>query len=1372
MRKKLLALLLTLCMVLSLLPVTAMAVEGNVSQETGYGNAALPAAPAVTGDVITVTPENAQYTLDGAYGSIDGKTICFSGGDYTDVLVLARPTKFVGSNTEYYNGEWTSEKGWEPVKPNIDWEQLTSTICYYNRKVENVTFTAEEGVVLPGFSYSSGHVYGQNGAPAYDHVRDMEIVDTNRSYHAYSSLKNITFQGLTISGQVFLQNYSGNQSMEAVVSGITFDGCTFTGDASKMDTATFAAVKTGADSRYFTNITVKNCSIKNYYQGVYIQGVDGLTVENCVIENTRHNSIAVQSSTSNPVKGAVLIQENVLKNAQDRAIRFGDMGSDVTSILINNNVMVGSGDTAGELIKAGTLPPGAISLENNYWDGKELSTAVQTFSVPKSTGIISGTFFIELDPAWCAEGYTVVRDGDGNYTVVNLSADNAAARINEKYYATLAAATAAAKDGETVTLLETTTDNPAIVVNNGRKITLDLAGHEIGFAENSYFIVENGALNVTGSGKIYEQVPYTAVITMVGSNETSASEYSVLTVGENVVLEGYSGVLLDKNGNNTSYGTVVTINGTIHGKKDAGGYGSPSISVNGTINATEGNVPKITIASTAEITSERGDSQNNNKAASAGVYAAGYAEWEIEDGAKLSGNDVLSIKSGKFTIKGGTFTADGPFIDPAEAFNNGTESTGAAISITNNNSYARNVELTVEGGTFTSLNGYALYESDTAANQGNALKVGGTFEVLGGAFSGKAGAVSSKHGEKFISGGHFTFNPGAYLAKDKMVAASTEKGYTYMVTNQVKVGETEVAPAPDAAPAVDVTKIPEGSQIDVQTAIENATSSGLDAAAGSVASDSNAVTKEMSETALTKAKEELQVTGTEGSGPAAADIKLVVQPYMEIKAESYSATEAEKTLQVEITPKYNLLVVKAETSVDAPLITNPGTGETKNAAVVEEEKDLPVDRNTRVTISFQLPKGFISGTDAANLYVVHTKKDGTTETYKPTVTEAEQESATGTTEKIYIATFTTNGFSPFLFKVDERTASVQFTDKDGGALDSAVTYTPADVGKALPEAEAPSGQKFRGWKFTALGDTVYQTLTEALLSELNALRLSGTSITATPVFYTPSSGGGSMAYDVIVPADPENGIITVSDTSASPGSTVTITVKPDEGYALSGLTVTAQDGSELSLSDLGNGRYAFTMPESPVAIGVSFGKAGELPFADVAANAWYHEAVQYVYENGMMLGTGETSFSPETKLTRGMAVTILHRLEKEPAAAPNPFTDVADSAYYNEAIAWGAENGIVNGFGNNIFRPDSSITREEFAAILCRYAQYKGMEDSGSGDLSAFTDGDKVGSWAVEYMRWAVGNRVINGNGDGTLRPAGTATRAEAAQMLKNMLAK
>ena len=140
-----------------------------------------------------------------------------------------------------------------------------------------MTFTAEEGVVLPGFSYSSGHVYGQNGAPAYDHVRDMEIVDTNRSYHAYSSLKNITFQGLTISGQVFLQNYSGNQSMEAVVSGITFDGCTFTGDASKMDTATFAAVKTGADSRYFTNITVKNCSIKNYYQGVYIQGVDGLT---------------------------------------------------------------------------------------------------------------------------------------------------------------------------------------------------------------------------------------------------------------------------------------------------------------------------------------------------------------------------------------------------------------------------------------------------------------------------------------------------------------------------------------------------------------------------------------------------------------------------------------------------------------------------------------------------------------------------------------------------------------------------------------------------------------------------------------------------------------------------------------------------------------------------------------------------------------------------------------------------------------------------------------------------------------------------------------------------------------------------------------
>lgn len=1367
MRKKLLALLLTLCMVLSLLPVTAMAVEGNVSQETGYGNAALPAAPAVTGDVITVTPENAQYTLDGAYGSIDGKTICFSGGNYTDVLVLARPTKFVGSNTEYYNGEWTSEKGWEPVKPNIDWEQLTSTICYYNRKVENVTFTAEEGVVLPGFSYSSGHVYGQNGAPAYDHVRDMEIVDTNRSHHAYSSLKNITFQGLTISEQVFLQNYSGNQSMEAVVSGITFDGCTFTGDASKMNTATFAAVKTGADSRYFTNITVKNCSIKNYYQGVYIQGVDGLTVENCVIENTRHNSIAVQSSTSNPVKGAVLIRENVLKNAQDRAIRFGDMGSDVTSILINNNVMVGSGDTAGELIKAETLPPGAISLENNYWDGKELSTAVQTFSVPKSTGIISGTFFIELDPAWCAEGYTVVRDGDGNYTVVNLSADNAAARINEKYYATLAAATAAAKDGETVTLLETTTDNPAIVVNNGRKITLDLAGHEIGFAENSYFIVENGALNVTGSGKIYEQVPYTAVITMVGSNETSASEYSVLTVGENVVLEGYSGVLLDNNGNNTSYGTVVTINGTIHGKKDAGGYGSPSISVNGTINATEGNVPKITIASTAEITSERGDSQNNNKAASAGVYAAGYAAWEIEDGAKLSGNDVLSIKSGKFTIKGGTFTADGPFIDPAEAFNNGTESTGAAISITNNNSYARNVELTVEGGTFTSLNGYALYESDTAANQGNALKVGGAFEVLGGAFSGKAGAVSSKHGEKFISGGYFSTAPDAkYLAEEKTVIAGSYvvDGVTcgYKVDDplpekvKVEIGKTEV-------------EAPAGIAENVTNKIAETTAAGTSEAANSIAANMQEKDKAGEET-YNKAVQELnkdisnEDNKVKDAGEEAA-VTTVVAPRLDIRIQSYD--EENKELKLDIKAVYDIkATTAAEINEIVELNEERDNASNVNTVTIQKNAGELNTAGTDVVIAIPLPESFVS--DGKKLYVKHTKNNRFVAYHKADVS--------GGSDGSKILTFINDkGFSTFEIKVDERTASVQFTDKDGGALDSAVTYTPADVGKALPEAEAPSGQKFSGWKFTVLGDTVYQTLTEDLLSELNAFLVNGgtvTSITATPMFYTPSSGGGTAAYDITVSADPENGTITVSDTSAAPGSTVTITVKPDEGYALSGLTITAQDGSELSLTDLGNGRYAFTMPESPVAIGVSFGKAGELPFADVAANAWYHEAVQYVYENGMMLGTGETSFSPETKLTRGMAVTILHRLEKEPAAAPNPFTDVADSAYYNEAIAWGAENGIVNGFGNNIFRPDSSITREEFAAILCRYAQYKGMEDSGSGDLSSFTDGDKVGSWAVEYMRWAVGNRVINGNGDGTLRPAGTATRAEAAQMLKNMLAK
>lgn len=266
-------------------------------------------------------------------------------------------------------------------------------------------------------------------------------------------------------------------------------------------------------------------------------------------------------------------------------------------------------------------------------------------------------------------------------------------------------------------------------------------------------------------------------------------------------------------------------------------------------------------------------------------------------------------------------------------------------------------------------------------------------------------------------------------------------------------------------------------------------------------------------------------------------------------------------------------------------------------------------------------------------------------------------------------------------------------------------------------------------------------------------------------------GGGSLAevFDVAVPDSVRNGAVSVSPARAEAGKTVTITVSPDEGYALDQLTVTDEDGNEIRLTDAGNGRYTFTMPESDIRIAVSFAEAGqpaEMPFTDVAENAWYADAVQYVYENSMMTGMTDTTFGPDATTTRSMIVTILHRLEGAPAASGSRFTDVAQGAYYADAVAWAAENGIVNGIRETAFAPDQVITREQLAAILYRYAQYKDYDVTASGSLDAYTDASEISAYAADAMQWANGQGLITGVTDTTLDPQGSATRAQAATIL------
>ena len=182
---------------------------------------------------------------------------------------------------------------------------------------------------------------------------------------------------------------------------------------------------------------------------------------------------------------------------------------------------------------------------------------------------------------------------------------------------------------------------------------------------------------------------------------------------------------------------------------------------------------------------------------------------------------------------------------------------------------------------------------------------------------------------------------------------------------------------------------------------------------------------------------------------------------------------------------------------------------------------------------------------------------------------------------------------------------------------------------------------------------------------------------------------------------------------------------------------------------------AFAAPESR-----------RVPFSDVKSTDWFYEPVEYAYENGLMTGTGSSTFSPNLTTTRGMIVTILHRMEGEPDAARAAFNDVSRSRYYAEAIDWANANGIVSGYGGGRFGPDDPITREQMASIMYRYSEYKGYDTSASASLNRFKDGSSVSNYAKDVMRWAVGSGLLSGRTADTLAPQGQTTRAEAATIL------
>ena len=264
----------------------------------------------------------------------------------------------------------------------------------------------------------------------------------------------------------------------------------------------------------------------------------------------------------------------------------------------------------------------------------------------------------------------------------------------------------------------------------------------------------------------------------------------------------------------------------------------------------------------------------------------------------------------------------------------------------------------------------------------------------------------------------------------------------------------------------------------------------------------------------------------------------------------------------------------------------------------------------------------------------------------------------------------------------------------------------------------------------------------------------------------------------------QNPNVTIDEDALDGEITVAINqkIKPIEGINIASTKnyypYTATIASDGTITTLREGRgYIEYYDKNNTLIGSTTLKVvkTELPFTDVSGNNWFYSSVKYTYQKGIILGTSNTTFNPNTKLTRGMLVTILHRMDGKPTpTTQNKFSDVYKSQYYYDAVIWANEKGIVHGYGDGSkFGPDDNITRQDLAVILRNFAQYKGKNINVTSDLSKFTDGNLVSDYAKTAMQWATGKGVITGNNNGeSLTPHANSTRAEAAGMIYNYCTK
>ena len=414
-----------------------------------------------------------------------------------------------------------------------------------------------------------------------------------------------------------------------------------------------------------------------------------------------------------------------------------------------------------------------------------------------------------------------------------------------------------------------------------------------------------------------------------------------------------------------------------------------------------------------------------------------------------------------------------------------------------------------------------------------------------------------------------------------------------------------------------------------------------------------------------------------------------------------------------------------------------------------------IGENGQVTLSFA----------AAGSYVLSAMGDEFTNIFSPwlpvTVTAAPKSSNAN------VSSVTVAGVEATAGENNTYTVTLPYgTDVTAGSFVIVTSDAGATVGALTNEGNV--------WTFTVTAeDSVTSKTYTVTVSFTEAPKSNDANVSSVTVAGFKAVAGANNSYTVTVPYG----------TVVKTGSFVIVTRHPRAAVSaltntrnIWSFTVTAEDGVTTAVYTVTVNTAA--LPE-PITPGVDNKRPAskpevKLPFTDVSTSDWFYDDVAFVYENGLFSGTDSRSFSPNASMTRAMLVTVLYRLEGEPTVTGrSSFTDVRSGAYYEKAVIWAAANGIVTGTDSTSFSPDAKVTREQLAAILYRYAQYRKLDTDASAKLNSFTDADSVSAYASEALGWAVSEGLING-ASGKLMPKGDATRAQVAAILhrfvKNVL--